>query len=446
MSATPLGWIGIVRLGLVQTALGAIVVLTTSTINRVMTVELALPAMLPGLLVAWHYALQILRPRWGYGSDRGRRATPFIIGGMATLAAGGALSAIATALLASSFINGLIVAILAFTLIGFGVGAAGTSLLVLLSKSVARERRIAAATTVWLMMIAGFAITAGTAGRFLDPFSLTRLIIVTSTVSVLAFALSLVAVWGVEREAPAEPAQADTKAPFRQALAEVWAEPQARVFSIFIFVSMLSYSAQDLILEPFAGMTFGLTPGQTTSLSGAQHGGTFFGMVAVALIASYGRGRFGSPQGWTVAGCIASALSLMLLIAGASVGPGWPVSANIAALGFSNGVYAASAIGAMMALSHEGVAGRAGTRMGVWGAAQAIAFGIGGTSGAIGADLLRWATGAPTASYASIFMLEAVLFILSAALALKVGAMGGFRRPAELSHSEAAFELASGRG
>ena len=31
MTAAPLGWLGIVRLGLVQTALGAIVVLTTST-------------------------------------------------------------------------------------------------------------------------------------------------------------------------------------------------------------------------------------------------------------------------------------------------------------------------------------------------------------------------------------------------------------------------------
>ena len=35
--------LGIVRLGLVQTALGSIVVLTTSTMNRVMVVELALP-------------------------------------------------------------------------------------------------------------------------------------------------------------------------------------------------------------------------------------------------------------------------------------------------------------------------------------------------------------------------------------------------------------------
>ena len=53
----PFGWLGIVRLGLVQAALGAIVVMTTSTLNRVMVVELGLPALLPGLLVGLHYAV-----------------------------------------------------------------------------------------------------------------------------------------------------------------------------------------------------------------------------------------------------------------------------------------------------------------------------------------------------------------------------------------------------
>ena len=62
MQTAGLSWFGIFRLGLVQTALGAIVVLTTSTINRVMVVELALPAMLPGALVALHYAVQVTRP------------------------------------------------------------------------------------------------------------------------------------------------------------------------------------------------------------------------------------------------------------------------------------------------------------------------------------------------------------------------------------------------
>ena len=46
-----LSWFGIVRLGLVQTALGAIVVLSTSTVNRLMIVELALPALICGSTV-----------------------------------------------------------------------------------------------------------------------------------------------------------------------------------------------------------------------------------------------------------------------------------------------------------------------------------------------------------------------------------------------------------
>src|SRR5262249_43095626 len=91
-SAQMLSWFGIVRLGLVQTALGAVVVLTTSTLNRVMVVELALPAMLPGLLVGIHYALQVLRPRLGYGSDLGGRRVPWIVGGMAVLSGGGVLA------------------------------------------------------------------------------------------------------------------------------------------------------------------------------------------------------------------------------------------------------------------------------------------------------------------------------------------------------------------
>ena len=67
------GWWQILRLGLVQACLGAVVVVTTSTLNRVMVVELALPALLPGFLVAWHYGVQMVRPRMGFGADQGRR-------------------------------------------------------------------------------------------------------------------------------------------------------------------------------------------------------------------------------------------------------------------------------------------------------------------------------------------------------------------------------------
>ena len=84
-----LSWLSILRLGLVQMCLGAIVVLMTSTLNRLMVVELALPALLPGFLVALHYGVQLTRPNWGFRSDRGGRRSTWIIGGMVILACGG---------------------------------------------------------------------------------------------------------------------------------------------------------------------------------------------------------------------------------------------------------------------------------------------------------------------------------------------------------------------
>ena len=99
------GWGSIFRLGLVQTALGAMVVLATSTFNRVMVVELALPAMLPGVLVALHYVVQVFRPRMGHGADVGGRSTPWILGGMAVLGLSTLAAAGATALLQESKIG-----------------------------------------------------------------------------------------------------------------------------------------------------------------------------------------------------------------------------------------------------------------------------------------------------------------------------------------------------
>jgi BCD family chlorophyll transporter-like MFS transporter len=426
-----LGWLGIVRLGLVQLSLGAIVVLTTSTLNRVMVVELALPALIPGLLVAWHYMVQMARPRMGHGSDVGGRRTPWIIGGMAVLAAGGVLAAVATAWIARDRSVGLMLAFAAFTMIGLGVAAAGTSLLVLLAKRVDESRRAAAATIVWLMMIFGFALTAGIAGRLLDPYSPARLVAVSAGVSILAMVITLLALWRVESrttgagavaEADARAVVAAPRPRFGDALAQVWAEPQARLFTIFVFVSMLAYSAQDLILEPFAGTVFGFTPGESTSLSGLQHGGALTGMLLAAFAGGrIGGHRFGSLTTWTVGGCIASAFAMASLVASGLFGPPYPFKATVFVLGVANGAFSIAAIGSMMKLAGEGREKREGVRMGLWGAAQAIAFGFGGMAGAAASDVARWFIASPGVAYASVFALEGLLFIVAALLAVRVG-------------------------
>jgi BCD family chlorophyll transporter-like MFS transporter len=440
-----LSWFGIARLGIVQAMLGAAVVLTTSTLNRVMVVELMLPALVPGLLVGWHYAVQLSRPRMGFGSDVGARRTPWIVGGVAVLACGGFLGAVATAWMASSHTAGLALALLGFTLVGLGVSAAGTSLLTLLAMRVDAPRRAAAAAMVWVMMIVGFAVTAGTAGRFLDPYTPERLMAVSGTVSLIAVAVTAMALWRLEGRAGGAASRAGdappTRARFTRALAEVWQEPDARRFTVFVFVSMLAYSAQDLILEPFAGVMFGFTPGESTALAGVQHGGTLAGMLLAGLAGRRWLGvGFGSLRVWTVWGCVASCIALAGLafagFGGSAVSASWPLRANVFLMGVSNGAFSIAAIGSMMALADRGHGSREGTRMGLWGAAQAIGFAAGGLIGAAASDLARWLIGSPGPAYATVFAAEALLFVASAWLARRIDV------PAHTAESDALPVLA----
>lgn len=421
-----IGWFGVFRLGLVQMALGSIVVLMTSTLNRIMVVELALPAVLPGALVAWHFAIQMSRPRWGYESDTGASRTQWIIGGMIALGIGAVGAAFATMLMETSFVAGAALSFLAFSLIGIGVGAAGTNLLALLAIRTAPERKAAAAAIVWIMMIFGFVVTAGIAGQFLDPFSMTRLVAVTGCAALIAVLIASIAVWNIEKagmQARHPVGVAPTvKIPFRRALAEVWGEAQARRFAVFVFVSMLAYSAQDLILEPFAGIIHGYTPGESTSLASVQNGGVLVGMIVTAIIGTLvGKSRASFMRSWMVASCIASAASLAGLASGATAAA-WPLQANVFLLGLSNGAFAVAAIGSMMTLANAGAKDREGTRMGVWGAAQAVAFGLGGLLGAAAVDVSRAFFADPGSAFALVFALEGGAFLVAAVLASRVGA------------------------
>jgi BCD family chlorophyll transporter-like MFS transporter len=426
-----LGWPGIVRLGLVQAMLGAVVVLTTSTLNRVMVVELALPALVPGLLVALHHAVQLTRPRMGFGSDADARRTPWIAGGMAVLAFGGFLAALSVAWMSTAPFAGLVLSVLAFVLVGVGVSAAGTSLLTLLAKRVDAPRRAGAAALVWVMMIVGFAVTAGAAGHFLDPYTPARMLAVSGSVSLLAVIVTLGALRGLEGGAQSsleDPSQPPARvSTFRRALAEVWAEPDARHFTIFVFVSMIAYSAQDLILEPFAGVIFGFTPGESTQLSGVQHGGTLAGMLLAALAGRRVLGvGFGSLRAWTVGGCMASCVALIgLAAAGFGASSQWPLRGNVFLLGVANGAFSIAAIGSMMALAGHGRGAREGTRMGLWGAAQAIGFAAGGVIGTAACDLAHWGLGVQGPAYASVFAAEALLFVASAAMAWRIALPSG---------------------
>ncbi len=241
---------------------------------------------------------------------------------------------------------------------------------------------------------------------------------IVAIVAAASFGVSVLAMWGVERGLTHLPEPAGERVPFRAAFAEIWAEPRARAFAIFVFLSMTAYFMQELIIEPFAGHVFAFTPGESTSMAGMQNGGVFLGMLTVGIALS--GLRIGSLRLWTAGGCLGSAAALGAIAFAGFAGPGAPLVPLVFCLGFCNGVFAVAAIGSMMQLAGEGREGREGTRMGLWGASQAIAAGFGGFVGAASVDAMRRILPTDAEAYGAVFLTEAALFVVAALLAVRV--------------------------
>jgi BCD family chlorophyll transporter-like MFS transporter len=309
----------------------------------------------------------------------------------------------------------MLLSIFSYTLIGLGVGASGTSLLALMAKHTAERRRPAAAMITWLMMIFGIAVTAGFVGVLLNPYSIELLLRIVAGLTVLTLIVSIISTWKIENSLDKVRRKGVEKVPLLEELKSLWEHSKTRNFTIFVFLSMTAYFMQELILEPYAGIVFQYTPSETTSLSGMQNGGVFIGMLTVGILAT--ALKLGTLKSWVQAGCFGSCFMLISIMLLGQFNSSFPLEFAVIGLGFFNGMFAVAAIGSMMSLAGSGSKSREGTRMGLWGAAQAIAAGFGGLLGTILVDLLQVANLSPVNAYGMVFSLEAGLFALAALLA-----------------------------
>ncbi|WP_299147416.1 PucC family protein [uncultured Tateyamaria sp.] len=400
------GWVTLARLCLVNAAIGGLAALPVNLFNRLMAVELALPALLPGLLVALHYGVQLTRPVWGHRSDAKGGRTPLILGGIAVVGAGVLGAAWGIAIAEISVQWALVIWALSYIAIGLGIGAAGTSFLALLA-SASGARKGGVATTAWLFLIAGaIAASIGT-GIALEPYSPDRLVVVVGAVVSIAVLLCVIATWRVEARIPETTAPHDM--PLMMALRTTWGDPVARRFTGFVFLSILAFYLSELIFEPFAGHVHGLGPEDSTKLSGGKDGAALMGMIGAGVLSQL---RLGTLRFWAVAGCVLSALGLL------GLGAGLPLVPSTVALGLGNGLFVVGAVGSMMQLA-AAHAQATGTRMGVFGAAQAIAAGLAGLVATGMLDLTRLVL-PDGAAYGVVFTFEAALFLVAAVVAARV--------------------------
>ncbi|MEM6760853.1 MAG: MFS transporter [Pseudomonadota bacterium] len=401
------GWGLLVRVCLVNAAIGGLAALPVNLFNRLITVELALPALLPGLLVALHYAVQLTRPVWGHRSDTKGGRTPFIIGGMAIVGLGVIGAAWGIKIADGALPLAMVIWTTSYVLIGLGIGAAGTSFLALLA-SMTGPRKGGSATLAWLMLIAGAIFASVGTGIALEPYSPARLISVVSTVVAIALVITVAAVWKVE-EGPQRSDETRTDVPLSAALRQTWADPMARRFTGFVFLSILAFYLSELILEPFMGHIHGLGPEDSTKLSGGKDGAALLGMISAGVLSQL---RIGSLRFWAIAGCTISAMGLLAL------GAQLPLIPSTVTLGFGNGLFVVGAVGSMMQLA-AAHARATGTRMGVFGAAQAIAAGLAGLVATATLDLARLSF-SDSAAYALVFTVEAALFFAAALMAARI--------------------------
>lgn len=400
--------------------LGLTSVLVGGTLNRVMIVELGIPASLVGLFFALPLIISPLRVWLGYRSDAypmfGLRREPFII--LGSLVAGiGVLGATMLVLNRAplGLLAGFAVAV-AFIAYGLGKNLSSNTFEALLADKFHGDARPRAVTFFKVAMFLGIMIGAVLLGRLLDPFTTNRLISVVTGVILAAFALAFLGVFFQEPRKAEVAAEIETakKVPFMETFKTmVWADPQIRRFFIFVMLTVVGTLGQDVLLEPYAALVLGMSVGETSTLTAIWGAGTLLSMAAAGgwLIKKFGY------EGIVRIGLVLGIAIFSGLILSGYFGLSTLFLVFVFLLGVSTGL---SASGMLTAVIDFTTSARAGLLMGIWGVAHNLGQALGSLLSGATVDLVRAFDGDAMTAYGVVFALEGFLLLLALGLLKRV--------------------------
>jgi BCD family chlorophyll transporter-like MFS transporter len=420
--ALPLG--RLLRLSLFQVSVGMAVVLITGTLNRVMIVELGVPAWLVSVMIALPLVFAPLRALIGFRSDTytshlGWRRVPFIWFG--TLLQFGGLAIMPFALiLLSGDTNapgwvGQAGAALAFLLVGAGLHTTQTAGLALATDLAPSETRPRVVALLFVTLLLGMALSALAFGWLLADFSQLRLIRVIQGAAMVTLGLNLLALWKQEALDPERTAPRKEKPRFMDAWRALLAEERSGRLLLAVGLGTAAFTMQDVLLEPFGGEILGLSVSATTVLTALFAGGTLVAFMASARFLSRGM----DPHRLAGYGAVVGIAAFGLVTLVAAVQSVLAFRIGVVLIGFGGGLFAVGGLTAAMNLARRSGSGLA---LGAWGAVQATATGLGialggvlrdgvsalATSGALGPAL----TG-PSTGYGVVYQVEVVLLFIT---------------------------------
>ena len=428
----PLG--RLLRLSLFQVSVGMALVLLVGTLNRVMIVELRVPASLVAGMLCLPLLFAPFRALIGYRSDNhqsalGWRRVPYIYRGT-TLQFGGfaimpfallVLSGYGEAVDAPRWI-GLSAAALAFLLVGAGLHIVQTVGLALATDLVSEEAQPKVVGLMYVMLLLGMMGSAFVFGALLENYTPGRLIQVIQGSAVITVILNGLALWKMEpRDRARAAAPKVTPPPFRIAFGQLMAGPRMLRLLVVIALGTAGFGMADVLLEPFGGQVLGMTVAQTTRLTILLAFGSLVGFGLAARVLTRG----GQPMRVALMGAAVGIPAFGLIIAAALVlAPGLLALATLLA-GFGAGLFSHGTLTATMRAAPRD---RIGLALGAWGAVQTTAAGIAIAVGGIIRDVILLApegsVGA-AAPYVPVFAIEAALLLMAliAALPLAVRAL-----------------------
>jgi BCD family chlorophyll transporter-like MFS transporter len=406
----------LMRLALFQVSVGMALVLLVGTLNRVLIVELKVPASLVAVMVAMPLVFAPFRALIGYRSDKhvsaiGWRRVPYIWMGSLVQFGGLAIMPFALLVLAGAGQSasapawvGQVAAALAFLLVGAGLHITQTVGLALATDLAPVEDHPKVVGLMYVMLLAGMVFSALLFGYLLRDFSPGALIQVIQGAAVFTLVLNVVAVW--KQESIAAPRVAvQTDQDFAQAWSRFTDGENAKRRLIAVGLGTMAFTMEDVLLEPFGGEILNLTVGVTTALTATLALGGLAGFAWASRVLSQGF----DPFRMAIWGTFIGIPAFLLVIGSALTGAVWMFVFGTLLIGFGAGIFGHGTLTATMNLAAKDQAGLA---LGAWGAVQATAAGVAVALGGIMRDLVAHATNSVT-GYLSVYALEVVLLLIT---------------------------------
>ncbi len=383
----------LLRLSLFQVTVGMAAVLLIGTLNRVMIVELGVPAWLVALMVSLPLVFAPFRAVVGFRSDQhksvlGWKRVPYLWLGTMTQFGGLAIMPFALIILSGDsngpLIIGKIAAALAFLLVGAGLHTTQTVGLALATDLSPPEKHPKVVALLCMMLLIGMVASALLFGAVLAHFSEVRLIQVIQGAAVLTVVLNAVALWKQEPRNPAATARHLERPSFAQSWAQFNRGGRARRRLVALGFGTMAFSMQDILLEPYGGQVLHLPVGATTAFTAllAVGGLIGFGIAAKRL----GRGM--DPYRLAGFGATAGLYAFSALLFAAPMQSTWLFASGVFLIGLGAGLFGHCTLTAAMAMAGRNQIGFA---LGIWGAVQASAAGIAVAAGGLirdGVDVL----------------------------------------------------------